>query len=229
AAARLLHGENPVVADFRLGSGTMGLSLGLNRAQGMANVLSKPIDQITPRLIESELVAHNSGLRGLLSTVRIAESAIEWSRDAGLAVLKGLRSVSRISYVDLGAGLNPINYALQRECDQVVIVIDPVYITLMTAREIVQELGASLGEQQRLHAVVINRAAGSAPPVWRDVETALGVEIRSVISLASDLFTQALQANVPAVMFQPTAIASSQIAKLSDDLALRVPATGALG
>lgn len=229
AASRLLGGENPIVADFRLGAGTMALSLGLNRAQGMANILSKPADQISPRTVEPELVAHNSGLRGLFSTVRVAESAIEWNREAGVAVLKSLRSLTRSTYVDLGAGLNPVNYALQRECDQLILVIDPMVVTLMAAREIVQELGVALGEQQRLHAVVVNRAATGSPPVWRDVEATLGVEIRSVISLASELFAQALQAHVPAVMYQPTAIASSQISKLSEELVLRVGTTGTLG
>jgi pilus assembly protein CpaE len=227
AAARMMHGETPIVADFRLGMGTMALSLGITRTQGMANVLAKPIDQITPRLIESELVAHNSGLRGLFSSVRIAESAVEWSREAGVAVIRGLRSLSRLTYLDLGAGLNPTNYALQRECDQVILVIDAVYVTIMAAREIVQEIGGGIGEQQRLHAVVINRSA-SAPPAWKDVEQTLGVEIRSVVSLASDLFSQALHSNVPAVMLQPSAIAPSQIAKLSDDLTIRLRSTGSL-
>lgn len=228
AAARVLSSDNPVVADFRLGSGTMGISIGLGRAQGMSNVLSKPVDQITPRLIESELVAHASGLRGLFSSLRVAESGIEWTREAGVAVLRSLRSIARLNYIDLGSGLTPHSYALQRECDQLILVIDPVYVTLMAAREIIQEVGSSLTDQQRLHVVVVSRAAGATPPAWRDVEQALGVEIRSVIALASELFTHAIQANAPAVMLQPTAIASSQIIKLSEDMALRVRATGAL-
>ncbi|MBK8026078.1 MAG: response regulator [Chloroflexi bacterium] len=194
AAARVLNAENPVVADFRLGMGTMGISLGLGRAQGMANVLSKSVDQISPRLVESELVSHASGLRGLFSSLRVAETGIDWDREAGIAVLKSLRSLSRLTFVDLGSGLNPINYGLQRECDQLILVVDPVYPTLMAAREIVQEIGSTVAEQQRLNAVVVSRAASATPPSWRDVEHALGIELRSVIALASELFNQALQA-----------------------------------
>lgn len=228
AAARVLSAENPIVADFRLGSGTMGVSLGLGRAQGMGNVLSKPLDQITPRLIETELVSHASGLRGLFSSLRVAESNIPLGHETGAAVLRGIRAMTRLSFVDLGASLNPITYALQRDCDQLILVIDPVYTTLMAAREIIQEIGSTLADQQRLHVVVINRAATAAPPAWRDVEQALGLEIRAVIALASELFNQSLQANAPAVMFQPTAIASSQIIKLSEEIVARVRAAGAV-
>ncbi|MFN8563047.1 MAG: hypothetical protein U0703_15870 [Anaerolineae bacterium] len=75
---------------------------------------------------------------------------------------------------------------------------------------------------------MVNRAAASAPPSWNEVEQMLGREIRAVISLASELVAQALQANVPAVMFQPSAIASSQMIKLAEDLYNRskIPAGG---
>src|SRR5574341_2591478 len=62
-AALLLAGENPIVADLRLGSGSMGLMLGLGQSYGMANVLGKPATEIRPQTIEGELAVHQSGLR----------------------------------------------------------------------------------------------------------------------------------------------------------------------
>jgi Flp pilus assembly CpaE family ATPase len=129
---------------------------------------------------------------------------------------------------DLGSGLTPMSFHLQREMDQLVIVVDPVFITLNMAREILHELDTNRADPSRIHIVVVNRAAASAPPSWNEVEQMLGREIRAVISLASELVSQALQANVPAVMFQPSAIASSQMIKLAEDLYNRskVPAGG---
>jgi len=69
---------------------------------------------------------------------------------------------------------------------------------------------------------VVNRATSSAPPSWNDVEQYIGYELRGIISLASDLVLQALQANVPAVMFQPNAVVSTQLIKLAEDLHSRV-------
>jgi Flp pilus assembly CpaE family ATPase len=121
-----------------------------------------------------------------------------------------------------------MTFHLQQEMDQLVIVVDPVFVTLAMAREILQEIDNSRADANRVHVVVINRAASSAPPSWNEVEQLLGREIRAVISLASELVSQALQANVPAVMYQPTAIASSQMIKLAEDLhnRSRIPAGG---
>jgi pilus assembly protein CpaE len=228
AVARLLVAETPIVADFRLGVGSMGLSIGFPRAAGMASVLSKPVEEIRPRYIEGELTTHPSGLRALLSSARPAETALTYSTDAALAVIRALRTMGRPAIFDLGSGLNPMTFHLQQEMDQLVIVVDPVFVTLAMAREILQEIDNSRADANRVHVVVINRAASSAPPSWNEVEQLLGREIRAVISLASELVSQALQANVPAVMYQPTAIASSQMIKLAEDLhnRSRIPAGG---
>jgi pilus assembly protein CpaE len=228
AVARLLVSETPVVADFRLGMGSMGLAIGLGRSTGMANVLSKPVDDIRPRLIEAELAAHPSGLRALLSSARPAETALNYTPEAAVAVVRALRTLGRPTVIDLGCGLTPMTFQLQREMDQLVLVVDPVFVTLSMAREILHEIDNSKTDPGRIHIVVINRAASSAPPSWNEVEQMLGREIRAVISLASELVSQALQANVPAVMFQPTAIASSQMIKLAEELhnRLRMTASG---
>ncbi|MEO8395137.1 MAG: response regulator [Chloroflexota bacterium] len=218
AVARLLAGENPIVADFRLGMGSMGLAIGFPRSAGMANVLGKPLDEIRPRSIDAELAVHQSGLRALLSSARPAETALEYSPDAAVAVVHALRTMGKPAVFDLGSGLTRITFQLQREMDQLVIVVDPVSVTLNMARELLQEIDSSRPDPNRTHVVVINRAASSAPPSWNEVEQMLGREIRAVISLASELVSQALQSNVPAVMFQPTAIASSQMIKLAEDL-----------
>src|SRR5262249_1667676 len=74
AAAYLGKSEKPIVADFRLGAGSLGLFLGFNQTYGMANVLGKPAADIRASTIEPELVNHASGLRGLLSSIRSKES-----------------------------------------------------------------------------------------------------------------------------------------------------------
>ncbi len=218
AVARLLAGENPMVADFRPGMGSMALAIGLGRTTGMANILSKPVDEIKPRAIEAEMATHPSGLRALLSSARPAETAMTFSPDAALATIRTLRTMGKPAVFDLGSGLSPLTLQLQKEMDQLVIVVDPVFVTLNMAREILPEIDASRTDPSKVHIVVVNRAASSAPPSWTEVEHLLGREIRAVISLASDLVSQALQANVPAVMFQPTAIASSQMIKLAEEL-----------
>lgn len=228
AVARLIAGEKPIVADFRLGMGTMGMSIGLGRSTGMANVLSNPAEEIRPRLIEGELATHPSGLRTLLSSVRPSELSLNFTPEQAIAVVRAMRTMGRPLVFDLGGGLTALTRQLQLEMDQLVVVVDPLFVTLTMAKEMLQEIESSRPDANSIHIVVINRAASSAPPSWNEVEQMLGREIRAVISLASELVSQALQANVPAVMYQPTAIASSQMIKLAEDLhnRSRVPAGG---
>ncbi|MBE2268840.1 MAG: response regulator [Anaerolinea sp.] len=222
AAARLLAGDTPIVADFRLGMGSLGLSIGLPRAHGMANVLAKPVEEIRPRAIEGELVTHPSGLRTLLSSARSSEAQLVFTPEAAVAVVRSLRSMGRPAVFDLGSGLTPLTHRLQREMDQIVLVVDPTIVTLAMARDIIQEIMSGRNDPQRLHVVVVNRATSSTPPSWSDVEQYIGYELRGIISLASDMVIQAMQANVPAVMFQPNAVVSSQLIKLAEELHNRV-------
>ena len=222
AAARLLAGDTPIIADFRLGMGSLGVSIGLARSHGMANVLSKPAEEIRPRAIENDLVTHPSGLRALLSSARATEAQLAFTPEAAVAVVRSLRSMGRPSVFDLGSGLSPLSQRLLREMDQIVLVVDPLVVTLTMARDIIQEIMTWRNDPNRLHVVVVSRATSSTPPSWSDVEQYLGYELRGIISLASDLMIQAMQANVPTVMFQPNAVVSTQLIKLAEDLHNRV-------
>jgi pilus assembly protein CpaE len=221
AAARMMAGENPIIADFRYGQGSTSLALGAARTQGMVNILSKPLDEIRSRAVESELVTHQSGLRALLSSVRAKESYFTPAPEAEVALIRVLRTMSRPAVFDLGSGLTPTVTRLQKEMDQLVVVIDPLPLTLSMAREILNEIDNGRPENNKAHIVVVNRAASSSLPSWQEVEQILGREIRATISLASELVSQALQANTPVVLHQPTAIASSQLVKLAEELTVR--------
>ena len=73
-------------------------------------------------------------------------------------------------------------------------------------------------QHRATNIVIVNRAASGSPLSWNEVERILGREVRANVSLASELTTQSLIANVPVVMLQPTAIVSSQVIKLAEDL-----------
>lgn len=221
AAARMLAGDNPVVADFRFGQGSLSLSLGAARAQGMVNVLSKPTEEIRPRAIEPEMVVHQSGLRALLSSARAKEAYFSPPMESIIALVRALRTMGRPAVFDIGAGLTPIVTQLQKEMDQLVVVVDPLPLTLSMAREVLNEVDSLRPDNAKAQVVVVNRAASSSLPSWQEVEQILGREIRATISLASELVSQALNANTPIVLFQQTAIASSQLIKLSEELSVR--------
>lgn len=224
-AALLAAGEHPIVVDFRLGSGSMGLSIGVGKSQGIANILTKPAGEIRPRMIEEELVTHASGLRALLSSASIQEGQMTYPVDSAVAMIRHLRALGRPTIFDLGNSLTPNINRLQREMDLLVLVVEPLKVTLSMARELLPQLEAARTAPGRIHVVVVNRTQSGMQTPWHEVEQILGQEIRAIISSAPELTFSAMQAGTPMVLQQPNAIVSSQIIKLSEDLNTRVHAS----
>ena len=224
-AAYNLAGENPILTDFRLGAGSMGLMIGLGNSHGLANVLSKPNNEIRPAYIEGELAIHQSGLRALLASPRTKEAQLNYTIEAALAVVRSVRTMGRPAIFDLGSTLTANINRLQREMDQIVLVVEPNPVALTMARESLHDLEPSSTPSGRVHIVVVNRAQSNVQTPWHEVEQMLGQELRAIISAAHDQLFQAAKAAVPMVLYQPNAVVSGQFVKLSEDLNARIRIT----
>lgn len=219
AAARVLAGENAIIADFRLGAGTLGFALGHPQNHGMANLLAKTVPEIKPRVVESEFVHHSSGLRALISSSRPREAQMHYGADVAIALLRSLRQLGRPIIIDLGCGYSSQFSNLQPELDQLVIAIDSNPTTLSMARDLIREIETG-HDSGRLHVTAINRST-TPGQVWQDVERYIGHSIRGVLSPGVDLILQSQQASVPPVMFQPAAMYSTQVVKLAEEIIIR--------
>jgi len=223
AAARIMAGENAIVADFRPGAGTIGLSLGFPQAHGVANVLQHPSGEITPRLVEAELTSHTSGLRGLLSSAQAQEMQLSFSTDAVIATTRALRQLGRPVFIDLGAGYTSLVSNLQRELDHILVVIDTNPITSMMARELLNEMhNWSSNDAQRTSVVAVQHVQQAKQLSWHDFERIVGQPMRSVIPPGSDIILQAVQSRVPPVALQPAAVFSNQVIKLAEEVHVKV-------
>jgi CheY-like chemotaxis protein len=222
AAAFGLKGENPIVADFRLGAGSLGLLLGFNQSSGMANVLSKPTNDIRAAAIEGEIVVHQSGLRALLSSTHSKEAQINFPLESASAVVRGLRTIGTPAVYDLGSGLNTITSRLQKEMDQLILVVEPNPVALTMAKEMLQDMEPDGAAKGRVHLVVVNRVQSSVQTPWHEIEHALGHELRAIIPASHDQVFQAMRAAVPVVISQPGIPMATQLVKLTDDLSARI-------
>jgi CheY-like chemotaxis protein/MinD-like ATPase involved in chromosome partitioning or flagellar assembly len=226
AAAFNLSGENSILADFRLGAGSLGLLMGFGNAHGMANMLTKPVNEIRPAVIEPELTIHQSGLRALVSSARTKEATLTVPLDAAIAVVRGLRTMGRPAIFDLGSTLTSHTSRIQRDMDQIVLVVEPNTIALAMAREMLTELEPNGTSSGRVHVVVVNRAQSNVQTPWHEIEQLLGQELRAIISAAPDQLFQTAQSAVPVVIAQPNAVISGQIIKLAEDLNSRIRVAG---
>ncbi len=220
AAVLVAMNRQPIIADFRLGQGSMGLFLGLEHLSGMANILSRQPAEITVEAITRELVSHQSGIKGLFSSANPRENLLAYNTESAQAVIATMRKIGRPAIFDLGAGLTPLVAKTHSHFDQIILVVDSSGVTLAMARELLRELKQP--DPNRVQLVVVNRAQISQQPPWNEVEQVLEHEIRAIIAAAPDLAYQAMEDGTPLVNYQPNAIITSQISKLAEDVALEV-------
>lgn len=220
-AAALARTEPAVLADFRLGQGTLGLALGFSRSTGLANLLARPTSDITLRAVENELVTHSSGLRLLLSSARPKETLLNVTPDAAAMIVRHLRAISRLVILDLGAGLNRLIARLLQELDHLMLAVEPNRVALTLARDILHDVEQIGLPHSRVSIVLINRAQSSMQIPWQEAEKILNHDMTAIISPAPELAYQAAEAGVPMVLFQPNAIIVSQFTKLAEEVVSR--------
>lgn len=213
--------KNPIVADFRLGIGNLGLMLGFDKANGMANLLSKSIDEIDINSIQREIVSHQTGLHALLSSTYPKEGLIEHHPKSVNKLIKGLSTVADPLILDLGCGYTQFFKDIQNNLHQLVLLLEPTSISVTMAYDMLEELERSY--KGRIQVVVVNRYHGDGGHTsWQDIENALKRQIRAIISGAPDLVYESNESGVPIVNIQPNAIISGEIMKLAQHLNKRI-------
>lgn len=227
-AAAIGQKEPTILADIRPGQGSLGLSLGLGRSTGMANLLNRAVNDITARVVEAELVTHSSGIKLLLSSARPKEAQLNVNSEAIALIIKHMRSLARNVVVDLGAGLSRQNARLVKDVDQLGIVVEPYRVALNMARDLIKELESIGVGRGRTGIVLVNRSQSTQQVPWQEAEQILGQEILALIAPAADMAVQATEAGFPLVLFQPTSVIATQLTKLAEEISARVrtPAGG---
>jgi pilus assembly protein CpaE len=215
AAGLLMAGENPVVADFRMGSGSLAVMLGLIRTQSMSRLLSSPLGEITQKAVENALASHASGLRALVSSISSKEAQLKFSEEQALAVVNNLRIIAKPAVFDLGSGYTSLTARLLQEMERILVVVEPNSLALNMARELIKQVDED-GGGSRISVVVLSRAQSSLQTPWQEVENVLGREIKAIISAAPELAFQSIENKNPIILLQPNSVVAGQFAKLAE-------------
>jgi CheY-like chemotaxis protein/MinD-like ATPase involved in chromosome partitioning or flagellar assembly len=208
-----------ILTDLRPGQGTLGAMLGVQNAQGIANVMRYSVNDITPALVSNQAVRHASGMRLVLSSINPQESQLNISPEAAFALVKAMSSVARFSLVDMGAGLNRVNVRLIRDLTQTVVILEPNRPSVMSAQAILREFRTIGVPPHKVVVVVSNRTQTNAQLGWQEIESGLGHQISALVGPAPELVYQAVEAATPLTLFQPDAIIAGQVNKLVQELA----------
>jgi DNA-binding response OmpR family regulator len=215
AAALLKAGEQVILADLRLGMGSMGLMLGAD-VDGVERVIKQGIDQTN---IQNALLTHQSGLRALVCSPNPREVFTELNSEQALALVQQLRNMGNPALIDLGAGLAANHNLLLPEIDRLMYVVEANAVTLEMARQQLGVLDETVGGG-KISVVVVNRSQSTLP--WHEAENRLNREVKAIISPAPELAFQAIESHTPMVLLQPNNMVSGQFIKLADELKSRI-------
>jgi pilus assembly protein CpaE len=216
ALALVQAGEKVIVADLRPGEGAMSLMLGYSRATGVTSLLSKTVSEITSRAVETQLLAHGTGLQLLLSSATPADTSLSHAAGQAEQIVRQLSGLCRFLVIDLGASLKEMSTRAAGLCDELFLVVEPQRVTLTMARNLLAELESAGIGQARVDIVMQSRMRSSVQTSWQAAEALLDHSIENVITPAPELAFQAAENGTPLLLVQPDSITSDQIRKLAN-------------
>ncbi len=216
-----LFDKEVIVAEFRPGQGMMSLELGHTKPEGLSRLLQTKAADINTRKIEGELITHATGIQLLLASHRPLDSSMTNHLENFQAITRKLAYMSRYVILDLGPSISTITEKVIKQCDQVVIVAEPVPTTIQHTKLLLDdmiEIGMGDG---RVTIALINRVRSGIQLSWGQVQEQLGHSIAIVFTPAPELAYQAAANHIPMVIQQPDSLTAQQFKKLAEKIAQR--------
>jgi pilus assembly protein CpaE len=216
--------KNIIIAEFRPGFGTMGLDLGFLNPEGLSRLLQSRPEEITQTIVDNELYLHKSGVRLLLSSYIPSDAKYITAIDHFEAIARYLAYMAAHIVIDLGPGITPITDRILTQCDEIIVVLEPIPNTIVRTLSLVDELAKKGFGEGRINTVLYNRQRTEMQYTLSQVQIEYQHPISIVFTAAPELTYQCSKANVPLVMQHPDNLTSQQFAKLADNIVKRVRA-----
>lgn len=204
-----------LVSDFRPGQGTLGLELGYKKAEGFKRLLELQPEEISKKAIARELIQHTSGMQLLLSSPRPADGRHADKVQHFAAIAHHLPELARYSILDLGPGLTTLNATILPMCNLVLVVLEPVPISITQAVELINDLQAiGIGENQ-IDVIMVNRIRSSIQLTISEVEDQIGRSLVVAFSPNPELAYHASLQGAPMIILQPDSLIAQQFNQLA--------------
>ena len=211
-----------IVAEIRPSQGTLGIDLGYTNVTELNRLLKHSADEITQKMVESELVHHSSGVKLLLASYQPADIEFVNATDRISAIIKHLSSLAQYVFLDLGTNMLPGIESVYNLCSEAILVVEPMPNTIARSKVLLDQLAdKGFTKSKVLTLVLINRIRSDIQMSWTQVQEALGIPITSVITPSPELAYQACSRNIPMILAQPEGIVAQQYVKIASSIAPR--------
>ena len=202
-ASMKTNSTSVVAAELTPGTGAMGLMLGLQAGDHLIPLLRKEASAITEVDLNGAIARHESGLHVLPASFQSGDARYRTSADQMARIVERLAYMYDEVFVDLGAGLPPGSEKVIDKTDSIVVVIDPIMLTLTQTRALLDELRMKVLGLGAIQVAVLNRVEYERPLSPREIQRHLGHSVSVNIPAAPQQALDSLNQGIPLSLLSP--------------------------
>ena len=217
-ALRIATKGDVIMAELRLGTGTLGPDMGETDPRVLNELLSANLSDITRQKIEEKLYTHRTGLRLLFGSVQARTGLLNNTQPLIEALVNRMSYLTPYLVLDLGAGLTPLTQKLIPACNLLLVLVEPVHNSVVHSRALINDLVDLTGSKQNIHAVVVNRIRSDTQLNMTQMEDLLGQTPLIAITPAPELIYEANRMMTTAISTRPNSLTAQQFTKLATDM-----------
>ncbi|MEX1246897.1 MAG: response regulator [Anaerolineales bacterium] len=213
-----------ILAELRPGRGDISAIFGFSNSQGLNDLLKADPTRIGRQTVEKALVTHQSGIRLLLASNKPSDGTlINASQQMG-AAMRELARIANYIVLDLGVALPLSLQGVLKQCEKVILVVEPDLHTMVHTKGMLQDLDILGVGKNKLICTMVNRVRTELAMSAADVQKSLGVPLDVVFTPAPELAHQAARVKQAMVATEPQSFTAQQVMKLVSLLTESVPA-----
>jgi len=222
--AQLNKGTNVVAVELRPGQGTWGFDLGFNNPEGLNNLLQKKPNEITPDLVNKNLVATTFGVKILMAPISAAKVDFATLGDSLAAIVAALAKLDAVIFLDIGTNFLPGFVKVCQLLDNLILLTEPQLVTVKRTKVLSEQLeSANLNAGKVIDLVLYNRVRADVQMNSIQVTEEMdGMPVAIMVPPAPELANQAAQRHLPMINLQPDGLVAQQFNRFSEILTERV-------
>ena len=212
-----------IVAEITPGQGGLGLDLDIKDGNGLAELISKPVEEITRDAVAEVLISLKAGFKIIPAPNHSSDLNLTDHVNQFKTLVTRLSSLGSFIVLDLGVGLNQIVQNLLHLINELIVVVEGNKESITETRILIDRL-IELGVNKSNILTVLNiRVRSESQMSLKEVQKKLGHTISTALTPAPELFAQASRLKTPAILCQPDSLTTQQITKLVDQIIANEP------
>jgi DNA-binding response OmpR family regulator len=218
AIAATQAGKSTILLDLHPQGGGAAAQLGQRPRKTLTLLLEQGPETLSPELVESLLISHESGLRVLPAPSGPTRHFHDLEAGHVNTLLNHLDGMADLLLLDLEPGLNPAREEAVRRAHRVALISEADPITLQMTEEWVEGLYALGTGGSAVHIIVVNRSRAATAPAKSEIEETLKRKILALIVPAPEMCLVANKTGTPILLQGRETPIASQLRGVAESL-----------